>query len=148
MPDVFDSLDGPPKWWRGKPEHWPSPEKRRAVREEMVRARKARALSRWYVKLSWHELAGAMQALSTDRATRLWLLVKWQDRVEKPDDGWLLPKRQLLASLELVGPNYGIVVNRLEERGLIEVQRRPGKQPWLRLINKPPLRLVEISKKD
>ena len=143
MPDVFDNLDDLPKWWRGKPEHWPSPEKRRAVRGEKAKARKVRALSRWYVRLSWHELARAMQSLSTDRATRLWLLVKWQTRVEKSDDGWLLPKRQILAALELVGPNYGIVVNRLEERGLVEVQRRPGKQPLLRLIDKPPLRLAK-----
>jgi hypothetical protein len=132
--DVFDKLDSLPKWWRGKAEHWPAPEKRRQAKENKAKARKAGTLSRWYIKLSWYEVTKAMHILSTDKATRLRLLMKWQDRVEDPDDGWLLPKQQILDASGLNGSHYNLVVTRLEKLGIIEARRRPGKRSLLRLV--------------
>ena len=40
----------------------------------------AAQMSKYYVRLQWSELARAMLKLNTDRATRLWVLLKWQTK--------------------------------------------------------------------
>ena len=133
MSDVFDNLETP-LWWRGKKGNWPSDEQRRQAREKRKTTRKDKTLSRLYIKLSWYQLATGMNALSTDRSTRLWLLLKWQTRVQGPSYGWVEPTMYMLDALKLSGSHYNLVVNRLEKLGMVEVQRRQSKRPLLRLV--------------
>jgi hypothetical protein len=95
------------------------------------------ALSRLYVRMSWHELAEGMAALTMDHGCRLWLLLHWQTRVEKSKGGWLLPRTYMLEKLGLHGEHYSHVVARLERLGVVEVQRLGrgrSKKALLRLV--------------
>jgi DNA-binding MarR family transcriptional regulator len=126
MTDVFDDLDTLQARYR---------EQRQKATEssQSLRSRYRQPLSKLYLKLSWFELAEAMKALPMDRSSRLWLLLRWQAKVEGSSGGWLLPQRYMIERLGLHGKNYDVVVDRLERRGLIEVQRRPGKRALVRL---------------
>ena len=56
-----------------------------------------------------------------------------QTRLERPADGWVKPRRQLLDQIELPH-SIRDVIARLERAGLIEVQRRPNKRALVRLL--------------
>ena len=73
-----------------------------------------------------------MARLGTDHATRLWLAVQLQAGLDRPRDGWVKLRPQLLNQIGLP-PHSRNVVARLERLGLIEVQRSPGKRASARL---------------
>jgi hypothetical protein len=94
-------------------------------------------MSRYYVRVQWAELAATMLKLNTDRATRLWILLKWQTKIEayKNGNGWVRPHSYMLERLGLRDSHYSVVVDKLEQLGVIEVRReRRGKSPLLRLL--------------
>jgi len=120
--DVFDDLDRMAQMRRSKP----------AVTEKRPRP----ALSRLYMRISWNELAAGMAVLSMDRCCRLWLLLDWQARVERPKGGWVIPRAYMLEKIGLRGKHYSEVVSRLERLGVVEVERRVGKKALLRLTRR------------
>jgi DNA-binding MarR family transcriptional regulator len=142
MGDIFDNLDNV---HLGRYARFVAP-----TPQGVTPRRKAtpKALSRLYFRVQWNRLAEAMNALGTDRATRLWLLLSWQTRVSRTSDGWVPPQMYMLEKIGLRDGHCNDVVRRLEKLGLVEVQRRPydavschrsgssGKRPLLRLTNK------------
>ena len=42
-----------------------------------------------------------MVRMNADHAARLWLVIQLQTRLERPADGWVKPRRQLLDQIEL-----------------------------------------------
>jgi hypothetical protein len=72
--------------------------------------------------------------LNTDHATRLWLIVVLQTRLDRPDDGWVKPRKQLLDGVGL--PHHlRDVIARLERSGAVLVRRRSGKRALLKLVD-------------
>jgi hypothetical protein len=99
--------------------------------EKRRRERKTRR----YLHVAWPDLVRVVAGvLEVEQALRLWLVVTFQSTMEKPRDGWVTPRRSLLAEMGLAHKHFDEVVGRLEHKGLVEVQRRRGKRPLLRLI--------------
>ena len=111
---------------------WAIPGK--AVEPEWRKRRDAKRAAR-YVMVSLRELLPALAILKTDKATRLFLAACLHRKLTKVTSrsGWLEISRYDLASFGLYDSNYYKTVAKLETLGLIEVQRRPGKRPLLRL---------------
>jgi hypothetical protein len=103
----------------------------RAVESSVTRHRRERRAKR-YLHVRWDETVAAAVRLSTDHAMRLWLVIRLQTTLEKPEDGWIKPRRQLLDQMELPHRLRDVII-RLERTGLIEVQRPPNKRALVRL---------------
>jgi DNA-binding transcriptional ArsR family regulator len=87
-----------------------------------------------FVMVGWGELAAACQAVDADRAVRLLMVLYLHRKLSRSRDGWTLPEQKDLAALGIADRNLGRDVAKLEALGLVEVKRRPGKRPLLRLV--------------
>ena len=104
----------------------------RVVENSVTRRRRERREQR-YLDINWDTTAVAMVRMNADHAARLWLVIQLQTRLERPADGWVKPRRQLLDQIELPH-SIRDVIARLERAGLIEVQRHPNKRALVRLL--------------
>ena len=119
-----DPVDGLPAW------------KGRKVVPEWRKRRTAKR-GRRFVMVEWGQLAPALRALGTDRATRLFLVLHLLRRLLcAKRTGWVELVRHDLEAAGLADGHLTRAVVKLEALGLVEVQRRPGKRPLLRLIDK------------
>ena len=119
----------------------------RWIRDDEIRGRKVELTwekrrrerkQRRYLHVAWPYLAHVVAGVfKTEQALCLWLVVVLQSVMERPRDGWITPRRSFLGEMGLAHKHFDEVVARLECKGLIEVQRRPGKRALLRLIDKP-----------
>ena len=85
-----------------------------------------------FLRVGWEEAATALARMGAPYATRLWMVAQLQTELEHPRDGWVKPRQQLLAEIGLSSHAHDAVA-RLEQLGLIEVQRSPGKRSLVRL---------------
>jgi hypothetical protein len=122
----LNPVDGLPEW------------KGRKVTTERQKARAAKRARR-FVMVEWGFLVSALTALKCGRAQRLFfvLLLHRNLRTTRTNDGWVDPAQKDLIAANLADRNLYKAVASLERAGVIEVRRRPGKRPLLRLIDKP-----------
>jgi hypothetical protein len=78
------------------------------------------------------ELLEELSNLGASRAVRLWVVLRFLDMVNKEE--WLKLETNLLHAAGLDVPELCRCVARIEQSGRIEVQRRAGKKPSIRLI--------------
>lgn len=104
--------------------------------ESEWRKKRAAKRARRFVMVGWGELASDMQAVGTDRATRLLMLLYLYARLQrvKTGGGWIELALHDLATVGLADKNFHRVVEQLETAGRIEVRRRPGKRPLVKLV--------------
>jgi hypothetical protein len=107
----------------------------RSIEPEWRKKRAARRARR-FVMVSWEDLTVVARTLGMDRASRLFFLLCLRNKLTRTRsaDGWIELALHDLAALDLADRNLGRVVARLERVGLVEVQRRSGKRPLLRLV--------------
>jgi hypothetical protein len=112
---------------------WAIPGK--AVEPEWRKRREAKRADR-YVIIILRELLPALSALKVDKATRLFWAICLHRKLTKATSrgGWVDVPQHDLVSFGLHDSNYYKTVAKLERLGLVEVQRRPGKRPLLRLL--------------
>ena len=120
----LNPVDGLPEW------------KGRKVVTERQKGRVARHAHR-FVMVEWNELVTIMTKLRFVRHARLMfvLLLHQKKRATQTNGGWVELKRADLADVRLADSNFSKATFQLEKLGLIEVQRRPGKRPLLRLAD-------------
>jgi hypothetical protein len=108
-------------------------------RQIVTPRQKARAEKRGrrFVLASWDLLVPAMHAMGCSRAQRLFFTLLLHRKLQRvqAQGGWVLIKLTDLKAVGLADSNFTKAVAHLEKLGLIEVQRRPGKRPLLRLID-------------
>ena len=119
----LNPVDGLPEW------------KGRRVITERQRLRAERRARR-FVMVEWGELVAIMTKLGLVRHVRLTfvLLLHRKMQATQTNDGWVELKRADLVDVGLADSNFSKATFQLEALGLVEVQRRPGKRPLLRLI--------------
>jgi hypothetical protein len=107
----------------------------RKVVTERQKARVTKRASR-FVMIEWGELITIVTKLGLVRHARLLfvLLLHRKSRVTQTNNGWIELKRADLVDVGLADSNLSKATYQLETLGLVEVQRRPGKRPLLRLI--------------
>jgi DNA-binding transcriptional ArsR family regulator len=107
----------------------------RSVEPEWRKRRRAKR-GRRFVMVNWTELTAAALALRMDRASKLYLVLCLHQKLARTRaaNGWIELALHDLEALDLADPNLGRTVSKLERANLVEVQRRPGKRPRLRLI--------------
>jgi hypothetical protein len=122
----LNPVDGLPEW------------KGRVVVTARQKARAARRARR-FVIIEWDSLISTMNILRFGRAQRLFFVLGLHRKLQmtQAQDGWLQLERADLIAAGLADCNFTKAVVRLERAGLIEVQRRPGKRPLLRLVDRP-----------
>ena len=97
------------------------------------RQRKERRESLFVPPVKWFEATAALSRLSTARAALLWHLIRMQTKLDAKD--WILPRLSLLIEAGLRSNKArSRAIEELERAGLIEVRRRRGKGPLLRLL--------------
>jgi hypothetical protein len=83
--------------------------------------------------VKWFEATAALSRLSTARAALLWHLLRMQTKLD--GQVWIVPR---LSFWKEAGFDYyearSRAIKELERAGLVEVHRRPGKSPLLRLL--------------
>ena len=86
--------------------------------------------------MEWGWTTKALCAVDTDRATRLLVVLSLHEKLRqtKRSHGWIELVRHDLVAIGIADGHLGRAVAKLETLGLVEVQRRPGKRPLLRLI--------------
>jgi hypothetical protein len=104
----------------------------RAVEGTVTRRRRESRAKR-YLTINWDETAAAVVRLQTDHATRLWLVLQLQAKLNRHKDGWIKLRRQLLDQVGLPRHVRNVIAS-LERAGLIEVQRSPSKRALVRLV--------------
>jgi hypothetical protein len=122
----FNPVDGLPEW------------KGRKVVTELQKARAAKRARR-FVVVEWGVLVSIMAKPGFPRHIRLLfvLLLHQKMRMVQSNNGWVELRRADLIDVNLANSNFYKAVTGLEGLGLVEVQRRPGKRPLLRLITDP-----------
>ena len=119
------------------PPGWPPDRElviRRVVTRQEAKRRERRASC--FLRVEWGELIAATRQINTDRVTRLWLTLVMLEGMDDPEDGWLEPRRWMLMEIGVAGSHYADVLARLEGKGLIEVERSPGKRARVRLVKR------------
>jgi DNA-binding transcriptional ArsR family regulator len=116
----LNPIDGLPEW------------KGRRVVTERQKARAAKRARR-FVMVEWGELTAAFRTAGTDRATRLLAVLYLHRNLSKNASGWIAPDQKDLIAIAIADSHLSRTVAKLEALGLVEVQRRPGKRPLLRL---------------
>jgi DNA-binding transcriptional ArsR family regulator len=119
----LNPVDGLPEW-KGK---------RVVTPRQKARAEKR---ARRFVMVGWGEVASACRVAGTDRATRLLMVLYLHRNLSKNRDGWIAPEQKDLIAIGIGDSNLSKDVAKLEALGLVEVQRRPGKRPLLRLADR------------
>jgi hypothetical protein len=119
----LNPVDGLPEW------------KGRRVITEREKARTTKRARR-FVMVGWGELVPIMVRLKFTRASRLLFVLLLHRNLQRVGhrDGWVRLERKDLASVGLADSNLTKAVAKLETAGLVEVQRRPGKRPLIRLV--------------
>jgi hypothetical protein len=119
----IDPVDGLPAWTGHK------------VTPEWRKKREAKRAGR-FVTVDWGELVLALHALEIGRAGRLlFVLYLYRNLTKaKATGGWVELVRHDLEAVGLADSNLTKAVAKLEALGLVEVQRRRGKRPLLRLV--------------
>jgi hypothetical protein len=109
--------------------------KGRKVTPEWRKRREAKRARR-FVMVEWGELVPALQALGVNRAARLLMVLYLHANLKKvrATAGWIELVLHDLQAVGLGDNNLNRDVARLETAGVVEVQRRLGKRPLLRLI--------------
>ena len=111
-----------------------------------ARQRRERREKLFVPPVKWFEATAALSRLSTARAALLWHLLRMQTKLD--GQVWIVPRLSLLVEAGLGGNaddvrlgEHGHVrksrsraIKELERAGLIEVRRRRGKGPLLRLL--------------
>ena len=99
------------------------------------RKRRDAKRARHFVMIEWGTLATDMHTLGMDRTSRLYLVLHLRARLRttRTRDGWIELVRHELAAAGLADGNLSRDVATLEAAGLVEVRRRSGKRPLLRL---------------
>jgi transposase-like protein len=107
----------------------------RAVLDDLL-ARGLAKRARRFVMAEWGWLASALCTLRADRATRLLLVLCLHVKLQRVADraGWVELAQHDRKAVGLADSHLCRVVTKLETLGIVEVQRRPGKRPLLRLI--------------
>jgi DNA-binding transcriptional ArsR family regulator len=102
--------------------------------ETPAHRRRRRQRGKFFVPASqWLEVAAALSRVSTSRAALLWHLLRMQSKIE--EEGWLVPRLSFLVEAGLGDRKArSRAVVELEQAGLVEVRRRSGKLPLLRLV--------------
>jgi hypothetical protein len=120
---TLNPVDGLPEW-KGRP-----------VTTEVAKRRAAKR-SRRFVMVGWSELATSLCAYGADQPTRLLMVIHLQARLQRTvaKRGWTELVHADLHSVGLVSCNLSKAVAKLEQAGVIEVRRRPGKRPLVRLV--------------
>jgi hypothetical protein len=94
--------------------------------------RKQRRAGLFVPAIPWLELTAALSRLSTSRAAALWLMLTLQSKLE--GGGWLKPRLSLLQEAGLADrKTRSRAISELERAGLVDVERRKGKAPLVRL---------------
>jgi hypothetical protein len=119
----LNPVDGLPEW------------KGRKVITERQKARAAERARR-FVMAEWGWLAKTLCAVNADRATRLLMVLVLHEKLQrtKRADGWIEIVQHDLAAMKIADDHLSRDIGKLETRGIVEVQRRPGKRPLLRLV--------------
>ena len=107
----------------------------RKVVTERQRARAAKRARR-FIMVEWGELVRLLRVLGAGRAVRLLFALWLHQGLNKTrrNDDWIEVDQKDLIALDLSDSNLSKATYQLETLGLVEVQRRPGKRPLLRLI--------------
>ena len=107
----------------------------RKVVTERQRARAAKR-ARQFIMVEWGELVRLLRVLGAGRAVRLLFALWLHQGLNKTrrNDDWIEVDQKDLIALDLSDSNLSKATYQLETLGLVEVQRRPGKRPLLRLI--------------
>jgi hypothetical protein len=101
--------------------------KRQAVRDRL-----------FIPSVAWPELAHAVAAGMSGRAMGLWLAIRMQAKLERT--GWVRVRAHLRESLGFTNrAAHSRAMAELERAGLIEVQRRKGFAPLVRLVQRATL---------
>ena len=97
-------------------------------------AKRKAGRDRLYIRsLAWPELAAVVAAGLSGRAVGLWLTIRMQASIEGRE--WVRVRTHLRASLGFTNrAAHSRAVAELERAGLIEVQRRKGYAPLVRLV--------------
>jgi hypothetical protein len=121
----LNPVDGLPEW-KGR--------KVVTERQRQLAAKRARR----FIMVEWGYLVSRLDALRFSRTQRLFLVLLLHRNLQKARAaaGWLILEPKDLIAVGLSDGNLYKSVHQLEALGLIEVQRRPGKRPLLRLIDK------------
>ena len=86
---------------------------------------------------AWPELAAVVAAGVSGRSVGLWLAIRMQAKLEGQE--WVRVRTHLRESLGFTNrAAHSRAVNELERAGLIEVQRRKGYAPLVRLVPQQP----------
>jgi hypothetical protein len=123
----LNPVDGLPEW------------KGRKVVPEWRKRRDAKRARR-FIMIEWGELAPALGALHFTRAQRLLFVLFLHRHLQRThrQDGWTELERKDLVAVNLADSNLYKATHQLKTLGLVEVQRRPGKRPLLRLVKPRP----------
>jgi hypothetical protein len=108
-----------------------------AVELPSVARHRSERRKRLFLRLPWDQLVSDIQVLGTDRATRLFLVLRLQEALDadRAIEGWLKLRRSLLRDVGLDRSDLSRTVAELEGAGLIEVQRRTGHRSWVRFVS-------------
>ena len=108
--------------------------KGRPVEPEWRKRRNAKRARR-FVMVEWGRLVADLSLLGAKRAIRLYLVLSLHRNLKKTrsGDGWIELVQHDLESVGLADSHLCRAVSDLESRGLVEVRRRLGKRPLLRL---------------
>jgi hypothetical protein len=117
----LNPIDGLPDWTGRKVA--PEWQKKRATKR-----------GRRFLLVEWGELTFALGSIGADQTIRLLLTLYLHRNLSKVRDGWIDPDQKDLTAVGIIRTKLWRTVARLEARGLIEVRRRPGKRPLLRLV--------------
>jgi hypothetical protein len=106
--------------------------------ETMTRARYGGSRDRLFIpSTAWPELAAVVAAGASGRSVGLWLAIRMQTKLEGQD--WVRVRTHLRESLGFTNrAAHSRAVTELERAGLIEVQRRKGYAPLVRLVPQQP----------
>jgi hypothetical protein len=119
----IDPVDGLPAW------------KGRRKVTELQKRREAKRAQR-FVMVSWGYLVPRLSLLKFGRAQRLFfvLLLHRNLTKAKANGGWVELIQHDLVAADLANSNLYKAVTKLEAFGLVEVKRRRGRRPLLRLV--------------
>jgi hypothetical protein len=119
----LNPVDGLPEW------------KGRKIVTERQKQRVAKRARR-FVMVEWGRLVTTMTKLGFTRAQRLIFVLLLHENLQSAcaNDGWIKLEQKDLVGVGLADSDLYKAVAKLEALGLVEVQRRPGKRPLLRLV--------------
>jgi hypothetical protein len=118
----LNPVDGLPEW------------KGRKVVTERQKTRAAKRARR-FVMVEWGWLTKALCTVDANRVVRLLMVLSLHEKLQRTSraGGRIELVQHDLAAMRIADSHLSRDIAKLETLGLIEVQRRPGKRPLLRL---------------